>query len=395
MEAIIILLLMIFGPALLSAVFKKGGEVVKPSPQPLNLRLTDSYVDKEKKEGFFKIVEAKGILPLTHEADICFVTSVLDVTGDTAKPVICSLDNFQELDNVVYQDIREMGRHGPGVSITEYINVGAVIPEIMTPPYSGTRKLAIMVRLMDKRVVQSIQYGFIDEKSPGVFGVKRLNLSWDFDEKGYEEAAEHREKAGVLTLKLGVMVAMADGNLDETEGNKLKEWIIKNIAPFEEQRKSELKSLFNDVLKSGFDGAKAGTLTITSIVNELNEVADKNAKYEAVELCFDVMAADGVADQAEIKAIRDIATKLGLDMDKINAMRDQRIVALDASATTNSSVESMLGISLDWDNDQVKKHLRKEFSKWNNRLNTLNPGPERDNAQRMLDSIAELRKKYG
>ena len=395
MEGIIILLLLIFGPALVGAIFRKGAEVVNPPPQPLNLRLADSYVDKDKKEGFFKIIEAKGILPLTHEADVCFVTSVLDVTGDAAKPVICSLDNFQEPDNVVYQDVREVGRHGPGVAITEYINVGAVIPDIMTPPYSGTRKLAIMVRLMDKRVVQKIQYGFMDDNAPGVLEVKRLDLSWDFDEKGYEEAAEHREKAGALTLKLGVMVAMADGSLDETEGNKLKEWIIKNIAPFEEPRKSELKALFNDALKTGFGDAKSGTLTLSSIVSELNGVADKNAKYEAVELCFDVMAADGVADQREIQAIRDIATKLGLDMDKINAMRDQRIVALDASATTDSSVESMLGISPDWDNDQVKKHLRKEFSKWNNRLNTLSPGAERDNAQRMLDSIAELRKKYG
>lgn len=395
MEAIIFILLLFFAPALIGAIFRKGAEVVNPPPKPLDLRLTDSYVNKEKKEGFFKIVEAKGILPLTHEADICFVTSVLDVTGDTAKPVICSLDNFQEPDNVVYQDVRELGRHGPGVAITDYINVGAVIPDIMTPPYSGTRKLSIVVRLMDKRVVQRIKYGFIDGGSPGVFEVRCLNLSWDFDEKGYEEAAEHREKAGALTLKLGVMVAMADGSLDEAEGNKLKEWIIKNIAPFDEPRKSGLKSLFNEALKSGFEDARSGNLTLASIVNELNKVADKNAKYEAVELCFDVMAADGVADQAEIEAIRDIATKLGLDMDKINAMRDQRIVALDASATTDSSVESMLGISPDWDNDQVKKHLRKEFSKWNNRLNTLSPGVERDNAQRMLDSIAELRKRYG
>lgn len=394
MEGIVILLLFVFGPVLIGAIFSKGAEAVKSPPQPLNIRLTDSYLDKEMKEGFFKIIEAKGVLPLANESEICFVTSIFDVTDDTEKPVICSLDNFQEPDNVVYQDVREVGRHGPGVAITEYINIGAVIPDIMTPPHSGSRKLAIIVRLMDKRAVNKIKYGFTDSSSLGVFDVKRLNMTWEFDEKGYEEAAEHREMAGALSLKLGVLVAMADGGLDETEGSKLKEWIIKNIAPFDEPRKSELKSLFNEALKSGFEEAKGGALMLTSIVGQLNEVADKNAKYEAVELCFDVMAADGVADQSEIEVIRDIAKKLGLDMDKINAMRDQRIVSLDASATTDSSVESMLGIDPAWDNGQAKKHLRKEFSKWNNRLNTLSPGAERDNAQRMLDSIAELRKKY-
>ena len=36
-------------------------------------------------------------------------------------------------------------------------------------------------------------------------------------------------------------------------------------------------------------------------------------------------------------------------------------------------------------------HLRKEFKKWNDRLNTASEGEERDNAQKMLDLIADAR----
>ena len=54
----------------------------------------------------------------------------------------------------------------------------------------------------------------------------------------------------------------------------------------------------------------------------------------------------------------------------------------------------MLQIDTDWTNEQIKKHLREEYSKWNNRINTLDEGQERDNAQQMLDLIAEARKKY-
>lgn len=390
----IIVLLIIFGPALLGAVFRKGSEVVNPPPKALELQLRDAYVDDEKKDGFFKVVEAKGILPIKYEADICFVTSVMDVTDRETLPVTSSLDNFQEAGSIIYQDVRDLGRHGPGVAITKFINVGAVIPDIMTPPRSGSRKLAVWVRLMDKRAVGRVEYGFCDSSVPGLFGLVKLELPWKFEDKGYREAAEHREQSGALTVKLGVVIAMADGSLDESEGNKLKEWIIKNIAPFEDPRKTELKSLFNDSLKSAFDEVKNGQLNLDAILKQLNEVADKNAKYEALELCFDVMAADGVADESEIIVIKEIATKLGLDMDRINAMRDQRIVSLDAGATSDSSVESMLGIDPNWSAEDIKRHLRKEFSKWNNRLNTLSPGPERDNAQRMLDGIAELRKKY-
>jgi len=39
-------------------------------------------------------------------------------------------------------------------------------------------------------------------------------------------------------------------------------------------------------------------------------------------------------------------------------------------------------------------HLREEFNKWNNRLNTLPEGVERDNAQQMLGLISDARKKY-
>ena len=44
--------------------------------------------------------------------------------------------------------------------------------------------------------------------------------------------------------------------------------------------------------------------------------------------------------------------------------------------------------------EKIKKYLAVEFAKWNNRLNTLVEGQERENAQKMLDLIAEGRKKY-
>ena len=43
---------------------------------------------------------------------------------------------------------------------------------------------------------------------------------------------------------------------------------------------------------------------------------------------------------------------------------------------------------------EQKKMLSKQFAKWNNRLNTLNEGPGRENAQHILNLIAEARKKY-
>ena len=53
-----------------------------------------------------------------------------------------------------------------------------------------------------------------------------------------------------------------------------------------------------------------------------------------------------------------------------------------------------LSMKLDLSKDEALIFIKKEYRKWNGRLNTLNSGNERDNAQRMLDALARLRKKY-
>ena len=57
-------------------------------------------------------------------------------------------------------------------------------------------------------------------------------------------------------------------------------------------------------------------------------------------------------------------------------------------------MESVLGINPDWNKEKIKTHLNKEFKKWNSRYQNLSEGKERENAQFMLDCIAEARKKY-
>jgi hypothetical protein len=126
----------------------------------------------------------------------------------------------------------------------------------------------------------------------------------------------------------------------------------------------------------------------------MNEIGEKSDKYEALELCYEVMAADGVADDNELRIISSVAKDLGLDMQEVSKMRDQKILHLNSNVASQANIEVMLGIEPDWTHDEIKKHLRVEFQKWNNRLNTLEEGEERDNAQLMLDRIAEARQKY-
>ena len=187
---------------------------------------------------------------------------------------------------------------------------------------------------------------------------------------------------------------MADGSLDDAEGEILKNWIVKEISIFSDEKQERLKSLFNDSLKEGYALAQSGDLALTPLVERLSLIGEKKAKYDAIELCLDVMAADGEADPEEMKVIRTVAQSLDLDMDEIEKMREGVTLDLTSSLSSEEGLESLVGIESAWSKEEKRTHLRKEFQKWSNRLNALPEGDERAAAQNMLDSIATLRKKY-
>lgn len=254
--------------------------------------------------------------------------------------------------------------------------------------------MVAILRMVDLDNIPDITHGFHEPEHPGLLWQKSLPFNYTFSEKGYREAAEHREESMTLALKIGVAVAMADGSLDDSEGNVLKGWVLRMIEPHAESRKEELKRLYNQAMKDAFDEIRSGNLSLSFLTQRLNEIGELTTKYEVVELCFSVMAADGVADAEEIKIIKRVAEALDLDINEIEKMRDKAIIGLKANASSHASIEDIIGIESSWNNEEIKQHLRKEFQKWNNRLNALPEGEERANAQRMLDIISGARKRY-
>ena len=149
--------------------------------------------------------------------------------------------------------------------------------------------------------------------SQAVFHVEETQIYLDFDITGYEEIVENQHEANALGIKLGIAVAMSDGNLDDAEGLKIKEWITKKVNFYEGKKKNELKKTYNDALKTAYKEAKEGDLVLSSITGRLNEIGENRSKYDAIELCYIVMAADGVASPEELRMINKLAKSLQLD----------------------------------------------------------------------------------
>lgn len=341
-----------------------------------------------------KKIMFRGIMPNDRDMNISFALSAFDATEGENDPIFSLIESAQEPDTICYQTSGDFGYVSEGSASADWINLGIIIPELIQPAYSGKREIHVILRMFNSLYPPTIHGGLSYDDGEIILS-KILKFNFEFKDKGYEEASKDREEAQIISVKIGVAVAMSDRSLDKREGEKLKEWIIKEISGYSDSRREYLKNLLNSALKEGYAEAKKGELSLSYLADRLNEIGEKKSKYDAIELCFDIMAADDKADPEEMAVIRNMAKSLNLDMDEIERMREKVTLNLSAELTSEEGMESLVGIEASWSDDKKRKHLRTEFQKWNNRLNSLPDGEERESAQSMLNNIAILRKKYG
>lgn len=375
--------------------FKENFDVSLNGSQALEMQIIDKTVGEGSKKIPIKEIQVKGIIPVTDKKRrLGFYVSVLDsTTKDKRDPVFSVLEDFQEKNTYAYQYFEEVGEVEPSLAFIKWVRAGIILPEILQPPFGGIRKLTVILRLLDLDQPNPIRAGFHSGEPPAMLAILAQHFEYNCEFKGYEEQKKERQEAQAIAIKIGVSVAMADGEIVDSEGEIIKNWIKKTIAKAPDSESAVLKEIYNEAFKTAFFESKEGNLSLSKLTGRLNEIGDLKVKYETIELCFDVMAADGKMEPEELKTIRDVSLALGLDQDEIAKIRDQKIIKMNSTSGSTGRVEDLLGIRSDWDEAKVKRHLRDEFQKWNNRITALPPGEERDNAQKMLDLIAEARKK--
>lgn len=341
-------------------------------------------------------IELKGLFPISTNTSTKLIVSAF-WEGDDAElfPILSALEDFQEEGTAAFQSSVELPILKPGYGFADWVHAGVVIPELLIAPYSGRQRIKIFIRLMDLSKPFDIRLGRHSQASGAamVWG-QVINKEVQLSQKGYIEAKDAQDKAVELSAKLAVAVSVSDGSVDPRESEVVKRWVKKHLESLEGEGRDERKETMNSVLSNTLRQAKQGQLQLGEVCKELKALDLQSANYEAIELCHDVMAADGVVDKDEIKVLDKISGALELDEKKVEAIRDKRITTLSVADSGTESHAHVLGIKDDWSPAEIKAHLRKEFTKWNNRLNTLPKGPKRERAQEMLKLIGDERKKY-
>ena len=157
----------------------------------------------------------------------------------------------------------------------------------------------------------------------------------------------------------------------------------------------DAQEYINTAIRTALGDAQNGQLSIAPQVQILNTLADDPEKYAAMELCLDVMAADGIADRKEMQVIDNLCKELSLDVDQFRRLREKRLIKVDQEEVESTDIWERLSIPQDYSNGEKEDQLKKLYRLWNSRSESLSDPVEREKANKMLHLIAEARRTLG
>lgn len=404
MEAILFGLLIYGGWYLFWQVIGQGSKAVGAAAKTITSG--GSFADNFSNKFQFKIEElkenpdlnmygvfGKGSPEVQTTNSVAFIFKLFD--KETGYPVLSTFEETSESGSRVFEHYVRIGNIADQY-YPDWARLSFLVPDTLIGPHKGTRKLELLCYVWEEANRPSFQNGYLPEGSDFRGGINIIKHEFDFflSSAGYLEIDEERLKVQEVSIKLAISIALADGSLDVSEGNEIKKWIKGIVDSSLDSKKEEIKDRLNYALEKGFIEAKENKIDLKKLCSEIKDIGDKADKYDLLELCLDVMAADGEADKNELKEISEISSMIGVDYDEVNKLKDQRLIKLDPEALSDSGLEEILGIDPEWDKETTKKHLIQLFNKYNARLTQVSEGPERENAQTMINKIAEARKKY-
>lgn len=395
MEFIGLIIFFVIVRMILSGIFGAADRALLPSSAKKLLSLSLEK-DAKKDEGFtIYNLNGVGVLPNPTAMDLSAALYLYD--SETNLPFLSNFSQTDESpDSRVFRRDVNFGYGAPGQYFPNPVPLSNIILEGIQHPHQGERNINVILYFFDKNYPVIFRDGAMVQGKENLIHYSDLKVSLSFDEPGYMDEIKNADAAKPLMVEIAMQMAMSDGSLDKSEGDIIKKWIKNQIKSVSESKKDELKNRLNNSLESSYEKLSNGE-DISNSIKKFNSLASKNLKYQLIEFCLDVLSADGVADEAELKNLENLTLEIDLNFDEVKRMKDKTLVKIQtkpSSGGQSASDESLIGMDIDLTKDEALQFIKKEYRKWNGRLNTLSPGNERDNAQRMLDALARLREKY-
>lgn len=132
----------------------------------------------------------------------------------------------------------------------------------------------------------------------------------------------------------------------------IKKWIVDITSNLEENKIKARKDALSDVLKNAYKNAKAKKISVSSILNEMNDNLGKSQKYEIVELLLNIASADDKLSEKENVLLDKIVKKLEIDEAVFSNMKNKTVINIGEIETSRSTSESIFGIKEEMTNEE-------------------------------------------
>jgi len=345
-------------------------------------------------------IEVKGEFPRASlDKNLEFLVSLFDTEDQGVHPILSVEKIFQETFSSAFESRIHVGHIDVSTIRLDHWMPAAIIPEeVLAGPYIGKRTIVAAVRLVDADVDAFAQSGNLVCDDESLIWKDRITFVCNEMPYGYVKFGKARRRIESITLKLGLAIAMADGEYHEVEKltiqNQLNEWIESSRHQYDGLTDKKCAPSYKSMLSRALKKAHENDLDPDALVRSLQRKASPPQWCDALDFCYKVMSANGILNLNQLRLLREIVINSHLEDNLIDKVKDQTILHLNLADMVPDHFLELLCIDSKWPKDRIRYFLRQEYKKWNGRLNTIPEGTPRQNAQTILDFIGKAYRQY-
>ena len=328
-------------------------------------------------------IEIKGTVSVQDDngldTDICIW--IRDITEGPDKPLVVLSDRNKlagKTEDFCYRSANCRLPKGRSV-LSDWTEVVAIPTASLSLARKGKRKLDVLAAILAAESSQQIAVG-------------RTRFDYQNPAFGYVDIEENRKDVVRLTLLLAGTLIAADKNGKNTKRKLLADWYERqNVGKVQDNLLAKCQKrasgMFENLRLCCFKPeAYSGKLCA-----EFVEIAPLAERLAAIELCFQIAAADRCATAVELTLLCNIGDWLGISPERFRSLMER---LLPATIHEIIDLDLLLGITGRMDKDALQKHLSKEYGKWNSRV-THADNDIRQQTRLMLDLISHARARCG
>ena len=338
---------------------------------------------RQQKNGSVVDVLSVEICGSIHAPDNGHYTTVgilvTDITNgfSTPEPVHSSVKKWQQPDSQNFCYNADLGKLPyEENTLPNWLTVAKLHCDWLKLPHKGKRILKFSTSILSAASGQELASG---------------NCTFTYENSTFAriDLQENIKRTKTFAVALAFAVSAADNKLYDCEVELIKNWARDNVA-LSKATKKERRRLEKALKKTVAFFREGNQIDCYNICKEIVEIASIADRYDILDLCIKVAAANGTAAVEELNLLKNLAHWLEIDTNRFRQMMEK---VLSANMHQIEDLEVVLGITSDMSKKQTRRHLNNEYRKWNSRVTNLDPKIQ-SQADYMLRFIAEARRAY-